>query len=172
MNYIKFHSTYKADGRKYKQIVFWNRFIRTKIETILTLLPAALSICFFANGYRSTFLMIIYCIFMLYPFFVYRQFQSAVSYHLKNRDKLESAPCSFTLMDSGILCEFDGSGEKRIFKWEDFTTVYNRLGYYMFFQKNEMLVMLNREDIPKELTNQVLEYIKSHINHNKCIIKY
>lgn len=171
MDFIKFHSTFKADGRQYKQIVFWNRFIRTKTETILTLLPAALSIFFFAYGYRSTYLMIIYCIFIVYPFMVYRQFQSAVSYHLENRDKSESAPCSFTLMDSGILCEFDGSDEKRIFKWSDFTTVYNRFGYYLFFQKNDMLVMLNQNDIPTELTGPVLEYIRCHIDHNKCIIR-
>lgn len=171
MDYIKFHSTFKADGKQYERIVFWNRFIRTKIETILTLLPAALSIFFFANGYRSTFLMIIYFIFFAYPFFVYRQFKSAVSYHLKNRDVSESASCSFTLMDSAILCEFDNSDEKRIFKWEDFTTVYSKLGYYMFFQKNDMLVMLNQKDIPKELTTQVRDYINSHIDHNKCIIK-
>lgn len=171
MDYIKFHSKFKADGKQYEQIVFWNRFIRTKIETILTLLPVIICIFFFANGYRSTFLMIVYCIFFVYPFFAYRQFKSAVSYHLKNRDKSESAPCSFTLMDSAILCEFDDSDEKRIFKWEDFTTVYNKLGYYLFFQKNDMLVMLNQKDIPKELSKQVWDYINSHIDHNKCIIK-
>lgn len=171
MNIIKYHSTFKADGKQYERIVFWNRFIRTKVETVLTLLPAVLSIFFYINGYRSTFMMIVYCIFIMYPIIAYRQFKSAVAYHLKNRDSSEGAPCSFTLMDSGILCEFDDSEDKRIFKWEDFTTVYNKLGYYMFFQKNDMLVMLNKADIPDEQKQPALDYIKSHIDHNKCIIK-
>lgn len=171
MNPIKYHTTFKADGKQYERIVFWNRFIRTKTETFLMFLPAALSVFFYIRGYRSTFLMIIYCIFIVYPVIAYRQFKSAVSYHLKNRDSLESAPCTFTLMDSGILCEFDDSDEKRVFKWEDFTTVYRKLGYYMFFQKNEMQVMLNQEDIPDEQKQPVFDYINSHIDHNKCVIR-
>ncbi len=171
MNVIKFHSTLKPDGKQYERIVFWNRFIRTKTETVLMILPIMLGIFFFVKGYRSTFMMVVYCIFFVYPLIAYRQFKSAVAYHLKNRDKSESAPCTFTLMDSGILCEFDDSDDKRIFKWEDFTTVYNRLGYYMFFQNNEMLVMLNQHDVPEELKQAVFNYIDSHIDHNQCIIK-
>ncbi len=171
MNVIKFHSTLKPDGKQYERIVFWNRFIRTKTETVLMILPIMLGIFFFVKGYRSTFMMVVYCIFFVYPLIAYRQFKSPVAYHLKNRDKSEGAPCTFTLMDSGILCGFDDSDDKRIFKWEDFTTVYNRLGYYMFFQNNEMLVMLNQHDVPEELKQAVFNYIDSHIDHNQCIIK-
>lgn len=171
MDYIKFSSTYKADGKQYERIVFWNRFLRNKTELILTLLPAIVSIVAFVYGYRSTFLMVIYCVFIIYPFLAYRQFQSAVKYHLTHRDKTESAPCDFTLMDNGILCEFADSEEKKVFKWEDFTTVYSKLGYYMFFQKGTMLVMLNQADIPQDKANDVRNYINTHIDHNKCIIK-
>ena len=74
-------------------------------------------------------------------------------------------------MDNGILCEFIDSEEKKVFKWEDFTTVYNRLGYYMFFQKGDMLVMLNQADIPDDKKTAAKEYINSHIDHNKCLMK-
>lgn len=171
MDYIKFSSTYKADGSQYEKIVFWNRFLRNKTELVLTLLPAIISIAAFACGYRSTFLMIVYCIFFVYPFIAYSQFKSTVKYHLAHRDRLESAPCEFTLMDSGILCEFIDSEDKKIFKWEDFTTVYDRLGYYMFFQKGDMLVMLCQADIPADASESVRDYIRSHIDHNKCIMK-
>ncbi|MDD6573193.1 MAG: hypothetical protein PUF12_12490 [Thermoflexaceae bacterium] len=171
MDYIKFSSTYKADGAQYEKIVFWNRFLRNKTELIITLLPAIISIAAFACGYRSTFLMIVYCIFLVYPFIVYRQFKSTVKYHLTHRDSSESAPCEFTLMDSGILCEFTGSEDKKIFKWEDFTTVYDKLGYYMFFQKGDMLVMLNQTDFPSGSSDAVRDYINQHIDHNKCIMK-
>lgn len=171
MDYIKFSSTYKADGRQYEKIVFWNRFIRNKTELILSLLPAVMSILLIIRGYRSTFMMIIYFIFIAYPFIAYYQFKSAVRYHLAHRDRSESAPCEFTLMDSGILCEITGADEKKIFKWDEFTTVYDRLGYYMFFNKGEMRVMLNQSDIPKESASDIRAYINSHIDHNKCLIK-
>lgn len=171
MDYIKFTSTYKADGKKYEQIVFWNRFLRNKTELILTFLPVVISIYFFSQGYRSTFIMLVYFIFFVYPFLAYKQFKSSVEYHLKHRDPSEHSVCQFTLMDSGILCELQDTEEKKIFKWESFTTVYNRLNYYMFFEKDTMHVMLNQEDIPAESKDDVLKYIKDHINHNKCAIR-
>lgn len=171
MDYIKFSSTYKADGKKYEQIVFWNRFLRNKTELIISTVPAIISIGAIACGYRATYLMVIYFICIIYPFLAYRQFKLSVKYHLEHRDKLESAPCQFTLMDSGILCEFNESDEKKVFKWEDFTTVYDKLGYYMCFNKGDMLVMLNKADIPDDLKTAVYEYIDKHIDHNKCVIK-
>lgn len=171
MTHIKFHSTYKADGKKYEQIVFWNRFLRNKTELIISFLPAVISLVLFIIGYRTIFHMIVYCIFFAYPPIMFRQSKNAVSYHLKHRDAMESAACDFTLMDTGILCEFDDFEEKKIFKWADFTTVYDRLDYYMFFQKGDMLVMLNQNDIPSELKEAVRTYIDEHIDHNKCIIK-
>lgn len=171
MNNIKYKSTFKADGKQYERIVFWNRFLRNKTELILSFLPAVISTILLVKGYRSTFAMIIYCICIVYPFIAYRQFKSAVAYHLKHRDQSESAPCEFTLMDSGILCEFTDSEDKKIYKWEDFTTVYDKLGYYMCFNKGNMLVMLNKSDIPADLSSKVYEYIDSHIDHNKCLIK-
>ncbi len=171
MNPIKFKSTFKASGKKYEQIVFWNRFLRNKTELIISIFPAIVSIALVVMGYRSTFAVIIYCICIAYPFIAYHQFKSAVAYHLKNRDAIEGAVCEFTLMDSGILCEFDDYEDKKVYKWDDFTTVYNKLGYYMFFEKGNMHVMLNQEDIPAQLTKPVYEYIDAHIDHNKCIIK-
>lgn len=172
MDYIKYSTTYKANGRQYEKIVLWNRFIRTKTETIITLLPAVISIFLMFKGYRSIFAMIVYCVLIAYPIIVFEQCRSSVRYHLKHRDKSEEAACEFTLMDSGILCESENTEiDKKIFKWEDCTTVYDKLGYYMFFNKNEMLVMLNKTDIPADLQGPVYDYINSHIDHNKCIIK-
>lgn len=171
MEYIKFNSTYKADGKKYEQIVFWNRFLRNKTEMIVSLFPAVVSIAAFALGYRSTFLMIIYCIFIVYPFIALSQFRSTVKYHLTHRDPMEKAPCTFTLMDNGILCEFIDSEEKKNFHWSDFTIVHNRFNYYMFFQKEDMLVMLNQDDIPEDLKQKTYDYINNHIDHNQCIIR-
>ena len=36
MDYIKYKTTLKASGDEYKKIVFWNRFVRNPVETILT----------------------------------------------------------------------------------------------------------------------------------------
>ena len=32
---IRFTSTQKPDGKEYKKITYWNRFVRTKIETLI-----------------------------------------------------------------------------------------------------------------------------------------
>jgi hypothetical protein len=171
MDYINISSTYKASGKQYEKIVFWNRFLRNKTELILTFLPGIAGIIAFAAGYRTTFLMILYCIFLLYPVISYRQFKSAVKYHLEHRAASEGAHCDFTLNNLGILCEIDGIEEKITFKWVDFTAVYDKLNFYMFFIKNDMQVMINQNDIPDELKAPVNEYIYNHIDHNKCIIK-
>lgn len=171
MDFINISSTYKPSGKEYENIVFWNRFLRNKTELIISFLPAICSIVAFVIGYRSTFLMILYCIFMLYPFIAYRQFKNAVKYHLEHREASEGAHCDFTLNDIGILCEIDGVDEKKTYKWADFTAVYDKLNYYMFFIKGDMQVMINQKDISPELSKEVYDYIFNHIDHNKCVIK-
>lgn len=171
MDIIKFHSVFKASGEEYAKIVFWNRFLRNPTESILTILPAVISTYFLFNGYTSTLPLILYCICFAYPIFVYRQYKSAVAYHLKNRDASEGAPCTFTLMDNGILAEIEEYNIVNNYHWADCTTIYDRVGYYLLFQKGTMLVMLRKADIPADLQKAVKEYIASHIDGNKCVMK-
>lgn len=171
MDIIKFHSVFKASGKEYARIVFWNRFLRNPTELILTLVPALISIFFLAGGYMGTFALILYLACFAYPIFTYRQYVSAVNYHLKNRDASEGAACTFTLMDTGILAEIEEHNIVHTYHWSDCTTIYDRVGYYLFFQKNKMLVMLRKADIPDDLRTPVLEYIQSHIDGNQCVMK-
>lgn len=171
MDIIKFDSVFKASGDEYARIVFWNRFLRNPTELILTFVPAVICIVFLCMGYTNTFALIIYLICFAYPFFSYRQYKSAVAYHLKNRDASEGAACTFTLMDTGILAEIKEHGIINTYKWDDCTTVYNRVGYYLLFNKSQMLVMLRKADIPENLRDAVSAYIKGHIDGNKCVIK-
>lgn len=50
MDYIKYKTTLKASGVKYKKIVFWNRFVRNPVETILTWTPASHNNCSYCTG--------------------------------------------------------------------------------------------------------------------------
>lgn len=171
MDIIKFESVFKASGDEYARIVFWNRFLRNPAELILSFIPAVISIVFMCLGYTNTFAMIIYLICFAYPFFVYRQYKSAVAYHLKNRDASEGAACTFTLTEAGVLAEIHDYNIINTYKWDDCTTIYDRVGYYMFFNKSSMLVMLRKADIPEDLKEPVKNYIKSHIDNNKCVMK-
>lgn len=171
MDIIKFESVFKASGDEYARIVFWNRFLRNPAELILSFIPAVISIFFMCLGYTNTFAMIIYLICFAYPFFVYRQYKSAVAYHLKNRDASEGAACTFTLTEAGVLAEIHDYNIINTYKWDDCTTIYDRVGYYMLFNKFNMLVMLRKADIPEDLKEPVKNYIKSHIDNNKCVMK-
>lgn len=171
MDIIKFESVFKASGDEYARIVFWNRFLRNPAELILSFIPAVISIVFMCLGYTNTFAMIIYLICFAYPFFVYRQYKSAVAYHLKNRDASEGAACTFTLTEAGVLAEIHDYNIINTYKWDDCTTIYDRVGYYMLFNKSSMLVMLRKADIPEDLKEPVKNYIKSHIDNNKCVMK-
>lgn len=171
MDIIKFDSVFKASGDEYAKIVFWNRFLRNPTELILSFIPALISIACFIYGFTNTFALILYLIAFAYPVFSYRQYKAEVAYHLKNRDASEGAACTFTLMATGILAEIHEYDIINNYKWDDCTTIYDRLGYYMLFNKGTMLVMLRKADIPDELKSEVIKYIRSHIDGNKCVIK-
>lgn len=52
MDYIKYKTTLKASGDEYKKIVFWNRFVRNPVETILTWTPAVITIVLIVLGFQ------------------------------------------------------------------------------------------------------------------------
>ena len=58
MDYIKYKTTLKASGDEYKKIVFWNRFVRNPVETILTWTPAAITIVLIVLGFLNTYLLL------------------------------------------------------------------------------------------------------------------
>lgn len=171
MDIIRFNTTLKASGKEYANIVYWNRFWRNKTELILSCLPGIVSIVLFCLGFRSSFLMIIYIIFCAYPFFIFSQCKSNIKYHLKNRDASESAPCEITLMPTGILAEIKDFELLHTYNWEDFTTIYDKLGYYMMFNKGTMIVMIRKADIPDNMKTAFVDYMFEHVNQNKCLIK-
>lgn len=171
MDYILIHTHLKASGDEYKKIVFWNRFIRNKTELILTFLPAIASIILFAMGFNNSFMLILYVIFFAYPVLIFTQFNSNIAYHLKHRDESESAPCDITLMKTSILAEIPDFDLKYNYSWDTFTTIYDKLGYYMFFEKGKMILMLKKADIPSEYQKEVVDFIFNHVDMNKCYVK-
>lgn len=172
MDVIHYTTTLKADGAEYKKIVFWNRFLRNKLELILTCLPALASIVLLFFGFHSLFMIMIYIIFWAYPIYIYYQFQTGVAYHLKYRDESENAPCMITFMYNGILAEIPDFNLKHVYYWEDFTTIYDKLGYYMMFNKGTMLVMLKKEDIPDDMKEPAIQFIKQTVDQNTCLLKF
>ena len=85
MDYIKYKTTLKASGDEYKKIVFWNRFVRNPVETILTWTPAVITIVLIVLGFLNTYLAVIYAACWAYPIYIFFfQFKSSVNYHLKN----------------------------------------------------------------------------------------
>ncbi len=173
MDYIKYKTTLKASGDEYKKIVFWNRFVRNPVETILTWTPAAITIVLIVLGFLNTYLAVIYAACWAYPIYIFFfQFKSSVNYHLKNREASESAPCTITLMDSGILAEIPDYDKTLNYEWDSFTTIYKKFGYYMFFENSKMTVMLREADIPENQRNAASDFIKSHVNMNKCKVLF
>jgi hypothetical protein len=173
METIKFETRLKASGDEYRRIVFWNRFVRNPIETILTLIPAAISIGLMCAGIFNVFMICVYAACFAYPIYIFTfQFKSSVNYHLKHRDPSEDAPCTITLMDSGILAEIPDYEIVSSYEWDSFTTIYRKFGYYMFFTDSKMTVMLRIADMSKEQQNAAPDYIVSHINQNICRLTF
>ena len=171
MDYIKYKTTLKASGDEYKKIVFWNRFVRNPVETILTWTPAVITIVLIVLGFLNTYLAVIYAACWAYPIYIFFfQFKSSVNYHLKNREASESAPCTITLMDSGILAEIPDYDKTLNYEWDSFTTIYKKFGYYMLFENSKMTVMLREADIPENQRNAASDFIKSHVDF-KIILK-
>lgn len=170
---IEYNTTLKASGKEYTKIVFWNRFIRNPIELILTWAPAVASIVLLSMGIYSYFSLILYAVFWFYPLYIFcYQFKSSVNYHLKHRDPSESAPCTITMLENGIIANIPEHELNYNYDWEQFTCVYNKFGYYMLFNGGKMIVMLRQADMPEEIKKAVPKFIKEHVDRNRCKIKY
>jgi len=152
----------------------YDMIIRCKpIELILTWIPAAISLVMLILGKYNSFLLIIYAICWFYPIYIFAfQFKNSVSYHLKHRDASEDAPCTITLMDSAILADIPDHDLVYTYEWEQFTTVYFLYGYYMLFNGSKMIVMLNTNDMPDDVKSNAGQFIKEHVDLNKCKIAY
>ena len=170
---IKYETSLKAKGDDYRKIVFWNRFIRNPIETILTLLPAVISICLLVAGFQTYFLLIIYAVCVAYPLFIFLyQFRSSVNYHLKHRDPAEEAKCIMTITKSGILADIPELDILNNYDWNDCTTAYYKFGYNMLFNESKMIVMFNTNDMTEEEKKALPKIIMDNVDRNKCAIKF
>lgn len=173
MNIIKYNTHLKASGDEYKKIVFWNRFIRNPIETILSLIPAVIAIVLMCAGFFNIYMGVIYAACFAYPVYIFAfQFKSAVRYHLKHRNPSEDAPCTITLTESGIIADIPDYDIVETYSWDSFTTAYRKYGYYMFFNEGKMIVMLRIADMSEEQQKLAPEYIKKYINQNHCKITF
>ena len=173
MDTIKYNTKLKAAGDEYKKIVFWNRFMRNPVETILSRIPAAIAIAMMCAKLFNIYLGVIYAACFAYPIYIFAfQFNNAVKYHLKHRNPSEDAPCIITLMDSGILADIPDHDIVTTYTWDSFTTIYCKFGYYMFFDGSKMIVMLRIADMSEEQQKAAPEYIKSHVNQNHCKITF
>ncbi len=172
---IRFTSTQKPDGDEYKKVTYWNRFVRTKNETLilLALIIASIGIAVYrlTTGTMDTMWAIITVIFLLYPVMVIMQFNSSIRYHLKHRNPAEIEPCEFTIMENGILIDVPSCDVRVFHKYDEFTHLYtNVFGYVMLFQKNKVLAMLKHSDIPAEQLDDALNLILDGIEPT-CKIK-
>ena len=168
---IRFTSTQKPDGDEYKKITYWNRFIRTKIETVIMLALIVLSIgCGIyrlASGTMDTFWAILCIVFLFYPVLIITQFNSSIRYHLRHRDPSETAPCEFCLMQNGILIDVPEYDVHNLIRYDEFTHVYtNVFGFYMMFQKNKVLVMIRHSDIPAGQKDAFEDMMVAGLNNN------
>ena len=173
MNELKYNTTLKASGKEYEKIVFWNRFLRNPIELILSWIPAVISIVLMSMGYISYFTGALYAGCWLYPIYIFAfQFKNSVSYHLKHRDPSEEAPCIISLTTECIIADIPPFEIVETYQWSDFTVIYKKLGYYMFFGSKKMIVMLRIADMSEEQQQTIPEYIKSHVDMNKCKVLF
>lgn len=173
MDFIKYNTTLKACGKEYKTIVFWNRFIRNPAELILSLAPAAVSAVLMIKGYFNTYLAFFYALSVCYPLYIFAfQFRTNVNYHLKHRDPSESAPCTVTLMETSILAEIPEHDLSLSYNWGDFTTIYDKFGYYMMFSGSKMTLMLRKADMSEEQQAAAPQFIKKCINMNQCRVLF
>jgi len=161
MNIIKFISTLKPNGKKYKQICFWNRFIRTKFESILYLAFIIIAIFIISKTQELTALLLVAAL-VCVPIIMITTFNNDVNYHLENREEYLDAPCTFTIMNNGILAEIQEYNHIEQVKWEDITRIHNVLGYYMLFNKSEMLMMLDKTAIDDKDKASVAELMKKY----------
>lgn len=58
------------------------------------------------------------------------------------------------------------------YELEQFTTVYFLYGYYMLFAGKKMIVMLNTKDMPEDIKAITGQFIKEHVDLNKCKLAY
>ena len=54
----------------------------------------------------------------------------------------------------------------------DFTTIYDKFGYYMFFEKGKMTVMLRQADMPEQERHAAADFIKKNVNQNICRVLF
>ena len=173
MDFIRYNTTLKASGKEYKKIVFWNRFLRNPAELILSWLPAVISIILICMKMFNTYLAFFYAASFCYPLYIFLiQFKNSVNYHLKHRDPSESAPCTMTLTENSIMAEIPEYELIHTYVWNDFTTAYDKYGYYMFFKENKMIVMLRKADMSSEQLAEAPAYIKRNLNLNKCRVLF
>lgn len=173
MDIIKYNTTLKASGDDYRKIVFWNRFLRNPIELILTWTPAILTLIPLCMQYYNYFLLCLYASCWVYPIYIFAfQFKNGVNYHLKHRHPSEDAPCTMTLTANAITADIPEYDMVYTYKWDEFTTVYFKYGYYMLFSNKKMTVMLNSKDCPPEAQAELPRFIKNHVDKNKCQLRY
>lgn len=75
-------------------------------------------------------------------------------------------------MDSAILADIPDHNLVYTYEWEQFTTVYFLYGYYMLFAGKKMIVMLNTKDMPEDIKAITGQFIKEHVDLNKCKLAY
>lgn len=111
--------------------------------------------------------MLVGAIFAIFPIIVISQFNTSIKYHLANRDKTEEMPCEFTIMVNGILAEIKEADYSQFFRWEDATKLYDSIGYYMFFDHNDMKLMINKSHIDTKDKQLAAQYIKNGMKENR-----
>ena len=176
-NTIRFTSTQKPDGEEYKKIAYWNRFIRTKTETLIMALLFVISIacCVYrlSTGTMDTFWALLSLVFFCYPFMIIMQFNTSIRYHLRHRNPAEICPCEFSIMENGILIDVPEHDVRDFFRYDEFTSVYTNVGgYIMMFKKNKVLVMLKKADIPEGCEDNILDLISNGITTSCKVSKF
>ena len=165
MQPIIFESKLKPEGKEYKKIVYWNRFIRTKKETVCLVLAFIIGLILLLSN-LGLFSIILGVILIGNPFYIIYDFNKSIKNHLNTRDKSETLPCTYTIMDNGVLTEVKEENKLSLFKWEEATDLYITLGFYMFFDKSDMKLMIRISDIPEDKRSEADTLIKTKMKEN------
>lgn len=150
MDTTRFTQAYRPSGKEYENIFMWNRFLRKKLELLITFAPTILCILSIIAGFYSAPFIPIYALLICYPLVAYFQFKLTISKHLRNRKEKDNATCEVNIMNNGILLINNDYEIRELHKWEDIKVIYDKFGYYLIYGNKKMLALLKKENIPND----------------------
>ncbi|MBQ9765409.1 MAG: YcxB family protein [Lachnospiraceae bacterium] len=157
-----FTAPFKPEGAKYTKLCLWNRYLRTPFYLILLMIPSALGIYFLANNDNPYFIPV-YVLLVCYPLINLLIFLVRIKKHLRFRSKADEATTHFTVMENGILTERPEISTNYLYHWNEFTNILDIKDHLLLFNKDVIVLILQKEFIPKEDVSAIRNLIAEHL---------